>query len=178
MRKLHRRCCPQKAISPSARGNVIDRQACILCGVCKEKCTYGAIEIYGEQKTVSEVMEPLYKGYGVFHALAGRRYGERRRTDVTQADFVNAVMRECKNECLYTALETCGLATWGKYVEVLNIAMKYCFDIKTLIPQQFAEIVAGGIDMKANALEMVKTMCANCAGLAKSGVPVRDYSGL
>ena len=161
--------CPQKAISRSAQGNVIDRPACILCGACKEKCAYGAIEIYGEQKTVSEVMEPLTKDMAFFMRSQGGvtvSGGE----PTLQADFVNAVMRECKNECLYTALETCGLATWENMWKCCEYCDEILFDIKTLIPQQFAEIVAGGIDMKANALEVVKNNVRELCRLGKKVV--------
>lgn len=115
------------------------------------------------------MMEPLTKDMAFFMRSQGGvtvSGGE----PTLQADFVNAVMRECKNECLYTALETCGLATWENMWKCCEYCDEILFDIKTLIPQQFAEIVAGGIDMKANALEVVKNNVRELCRLGKKVV--------
>ncbi|HBU12720.1 MAG TPA: glycyl-radical enzyme activating protein [Clostridiales bacterium] len=148
--------CPQQAVSRAADGTVTtDRALCAACGACVHICPHEAREIYGEIMTVGEVMDGLKKDMAFFMRSGGGvtvSGGE----PALQADFVRAVMRECKSECMDTALETCGLANWDAMWKCCEYCDEILFDVKTLVPVQFSRLTAGGIDTRLKALEVVK----------------------
>lgn len=101
------RSCPQGALTTSADSGkiVTDATKCTTCFICVTKCPQRAIKKYGCQMTVQSAVQEIVKDeIFFFHSGGGVTIsgGE----PLTQPDFVAAVLRECKERGIHTAIET------------------------------------------------------------------------
>lgn len=159
--------CPTQAISMSVDQTemIVNRSVCRHCKICKAKCPNGAIELYGSEMSVTEVVNELKKDMMFFNRSNGGitiSGGE----PTLQADFVRQVMRECKQEYMYTAIETCGLASWENLWKCCEFCDEILFDIKTLVTQHFNKLLTDRNNSRSTALELVKN---NVRELRKRG---------
>ncbi|PIU22826.1 MAG: glycyl-radical enzyme activating protein [Chloroflexi bacterium CG08_land_8_20_14_0_20_45_12] len=127
--------CPMNAITISQKGRKIARTQCTLCLKCAEVCPTGAISISGKYMTIEEVMKEVgsdklfYQNSGGGVTISG---GE----PLSQWEFVLQLLKECKQEGLHTALDTCGYAPWHILEKVLEHTDLILFDIKHINSSQ------------------------------------------
>ncbi len=105
--------CPEQAISPSGDGLsvITDRSICKNCFHCYAVCPSKAVKKYGYQATVSELVAEISKDeIFYYHSKGGVTIsgGE----PLCQADFAAAVLKNCKELGIHTALESC---LYGEY---------------------------------------------------------------
>lgn len=153
-------CCnpESQALLPEA---AFDESKCILCGACAlgakepavrleqgEKridrtalrmngerlalvCPTGAISLYGEQKSVGEIIDEAERDTA-FYSRGGGGITLSGGEPLFQAEFATALLREAKRRHIHTAIETCGHVPW----ETLRNAGHYLdyvlYDIKSL----------------------------------------------
>ena len=117
----------------------IDRSLCKGCSMpCAEACVADALNIYGEKKTVDEVLKvieedaPFYARSGGGMTLSG---GE----PFLQADFALALLREARARYIRTCVETCGLADQNVMLEGAKFLNFILFDIKNMDPEKHRE---------------------------------------
>lgn len=96
-------CHNPEAIYPQAE-YLWKEENCIHCGGCEEGCFAGARVLCGTEMTVAEVMEEIRKERPYFGqdggvTVSGGEPG-------MQADFVEKLLRACKEEGIHTAVET------------------------------------------------------------------------
>jgi pyruvate formate lyase activating enzyme len=112
--------CPNEAHEKVDGRMVHHREKCETCGLCVEACYAGALQIYGREVSLSVLMDELrrdmdfYRSSGGGVTLSG---GE----PLAQAPFATALLRQCKEEGISTALDTCGSVPWT----VLEAALPY-----------------------------------------------------
>ncbi|MEW6442922.1 MAG: glycyl-radical enzyme activating protein [bacterium] len=127
------KACPEQALELTAGGMRIDRERCSACGRCEEACPAAALEVVGKPWSVAELVrevkkdEPFFRNSGGGITLGG---GE----PMLQADFVAAFLRQCKDEGLSTALDTSGIAAWGRYEKVVPHVDLLLLDLKQMDP--------------------------------------------
>lgn len=121
--------CPEEANELVGSCIKFDREKCILCGKCVTACPNEVRRISGKTMTVSQVVEEV---------LRDRKFYETSGGGVTisggevtfQADFAEAILRECKKSGLHTAIETCGYTRWHVLEQVLQYVDYVLYDIK------------------------------------------------
>lgn len=109
----------------------IDRKLCVKCGECAKVCSSKALYLTAKIMYVSEVVAIIMKD---------ERYYRRTNGGVTvsggepmlQDDFAGAILRECKNMGLHTALDTSGFAAWEQYEKVMKFVDLFLFDLKNM----------------------------------------------
>ena len=131
--------CPVGAIARNAEDPeqklIIDREKCTACGKCVDVCPEDAFDIFGKHMTVEEVMEIIKRNEAFFHNSGGGvTIGGGEAT--SQADFTLALIRECKEDYIHTAVDTCGYTTTEKGLAVLDEADLLLFDVKGIDPLQ------------------------------------------
>lgn len=125
--------CPQRALSPSETGIVVDRTKCDGCGKCAEVCPSGALRLAGRQMTADEVLgqvardDPFYSHSGGGLTLSG---GE----PLSQPDFALELLRGARRLGFHTAVETTGEASADAVRRVLGEADLILFDVKHINP--------------------------------------------
>jgi pyruvate formate lyase activating enzyme len=121
--------CPQKALSAGAHQPELDKSLCNGCGLCQQVCAGKALKLFGEEKTVEEVLEvvnkdrPFYRRSGGGMTLSG---GE----PAMQPQFAAELLREAGRTGLNTNVETCGYAPWDSLWSLLRESDLVYYDLK------------------------------------------------
>lgn len=109
----------------------VNQQACTVCGRCARECLYGALQIWGEDKSVDEVIGIVRKDIEYFKNSNGGMTvsgGE----PLLQADFVRELLRRAKEEGIHTALDTAGNVPWEHFEKVLPFTDLVLLDLKIM----------------------------------------------
>jgi pyruvate formate lyase activating enzyme len=121
--------CPQEAHIFNEEGHQYLRSACIACGECTQECYAQALEVSGRVMTVAEVLtevlkdRPFYETSGGGMTLSG---GE----PMQQFEFALALLQAARTENLHTCIETSGVSTTERYLEIRPYVDLFYFDIK------------------------------------------------
>ena len=103
-------------------------ERCIGCGKCQEGCFAGAKIECGKRYTVSELVaeiaddKPYYKDSGGVTLTGGE--------PTCQADFAEAVLKECRVQGIKRAVETNMTRSWSTLVRVLCLCNYIMCDLK------------------------------------------------
>lgn len=103
--------------------------ACDACFQCVDACLANARVVYGTRMSVEEVVSKVKEDmlfYRKSHGGVTMTGGE----VCLQADFAAAVLRECREAGIHTAIETCGFAKWEKVESVVRQVDYLMYDFK------------------------------------------------
>lgn len=136
-----RRCvqsCPRGAISMDGATGLprIDRTLCEGCTTfeCAGACNYEALRRSGRYYTVPELMAVLQRDRNFWGTEGGVTFsgGE----PLMQSDFLQAVLAECREQLMHTAIESSAYADRGRFLTTLrNIDFAF-IDVKHMDPEQ------------------------------------------
>ena len=113
---------------------VFDRSLCIGCGSCVSQCIHGALQLFGTEVTVEELLPRLLEDRAFYETTGGGvtlSGGE----CLLQADFCAALLRALKQEGIHTAVDTCGFVQRAAFEKVLPYTDLFLVDIKAIDPQ-------------------------------------------
>jgi len=136
--------CPLGAIILDGDGIHIDRAKCDRCMKCLDVCYPHAIRCAGERKSVEEVIEEVSKDE-LFYRNSGGGVTISGGEPLFQPQFTLALLKECKERQLHTALDTCGFANWKEMEGILDYTDLVLFDIKHLDPEM--HLMGTGLEM-------------------------------
>lgn len=121
--------CPQKAIEFVDGYPVTNEGKCNLCGKCTDFCTSNAREIIGKEMTVKDLMKEIIKDEAFYDESNGGvtfSGGE----PLMHADYLNDILRACKNRGIHTTIDTSGYADWSQFEKIIDNTDLFLFDIK------------------------------------------------
>jgi pyruvate formate lyase activating enzyme len=110
-------------------GVVVERDRCVVCGMCRDACPTEAISIIGRQVSVEELVREVEKDRKYIMSAAGGvtfSGGE----PLMQGDFLGAAAEALKAEGYHIAVETCGYAEYDKLAAVMDSVDLFLYDIK------------------------------------------------
>jgi pyruvate formate lyase activating enzyme len=125
------KACPYKAITLGANRMSISRKLCSSCGECSQECPTGALAVVGKETSVEEVMKEIDKDavfYGESEGGVTFSGGE----PLLQFDFLNALLDECKDRSIHTAVDTCGHASPEAVEKISHKVDLFLYDIKLM----------------------------------------------
>ncbi len=128
--------CPTNAIKGFLENRQIDRLVCLAknnCSACVEICPSKAMEIVGKRMTVKEVVNEVSEDT-LFYQRSGGGMCISGGDPTLQPEFTIEVLKQCQEEFIDTAVETCGLATWEVIRDVAQYADYLLIDIKHMDP--------------------------------------------
>ena len=102
---------------------------CNLCGECVAHCLYGAREICGKEVTIEEVIPEILKDKALYQNSNGGvtfSGGE----CMLQIDFLEAILKRCKEEGMHTAVDTAGHVSFDKFERILPYTDLFLYDLK------------------------------------------------
>jgi pyruvate formate lyase activating enzyme len=123
--------CPYDALELTPDGMRLDRERCTVCGLCEEACPAGALEIIGREWTTEALYAEVAKDRA-FYETSGGGVTVSGGEPVMQAEFVEALLRLCREAGIHTALDTCGHADWGIYQRLLPFVDLVLYDLKLM----------------------------------------------
>jgi len=124
--------CPVGKHRISARTRlheIVQDVECIGCRKCEQACTFSALSVVGEVKTISELMEiieedrPFYELSGGGVTLGGGEV-------LMQPEAAANLLMVCKQRGINTAIETCGYARPEALMKVAEFTDLFLYDVK------------------------------------------------
>lgn len=134
----------------------IDRDKCDNCGKCAEACTARALYMCGTDYTLDEIMKRVYRDKPFFDRSGGGvtvSGGE----CLYQPDFLEALLKRCKEEGIHTAVDTTGYADWSVLERILPYTDLFLYDLKHLDSEMHKKVI--GVPNE-RILENVKKLAA------------------
>jgi pyruvate formate lyase activating enzyme len=113
----------------------VDRDRCDGCLECADTCPAGALNVYGEIRTVDEVLTSVEQD-GVFYSRSGGGMTLSGGEPMFQPEFAVALLREARVRRIDTAMETCGHCDWEALEQACRNLDSLLFDIKSLDPDR------------------------------------------
>jgi pyruvate formate lyase activating enzyme len=123
--------CERKAISSVSGSVAINRQKCVVCSSCSDECPSEALTIAGKRLKVNEILEEIEKDRSFYEESGGGvtfSGGE----PLMQPDFLNALLKECKERGIHTVVDTCGFARYEIIEKIRGKVDLFLYDIKTM----------------------------------------------
>jgi pyruvate formate lyase activating enzyme len=149
--------CPESAISRLGKSVSINREKCSLCGTCFQKCPTGALAIVGKEMNLNEVLKEIEKDLIFYDESKGGvtfSGGE----PLLQLNFLNALLEECRERNIHTAVDTCGYASRKSVGMMSDKADLFLYDIKMMDERKHRKYT--GVSNKP-ILENFKTLAEN-----------------
>ncbi|MEG0086243.1 MAG: glycyl-radical enzyme activating protein [Niameybacter sp.] len=123
--------CPEGVHTLENGEHLLDRTKCKTCGACASHCMTKALSMAGVTMTVEEVMEEVMKDVEFYKTSNGGvtfSGGEA----LLQIDFLEAVLRACKQNSLHVTIETAGNVKWEHFERILPHVDLFLYDIKMM----------------------------------------------
>lgn len=137
--------CPNGALSLTPDGISIDRELCVGCGACASECPSTAMELLGKRWVLDDLIDEVEKDRAYFEKSEGGITVSGGEPSM-QADFVAALLRECKQRGLHTALDTCGQCARETLDMLLPGADMVLYDLKEMDPGKHKAFTGSSIE--------------------------------
>lgn len=123
--------CPVKKHKIDTFGkHIIDNSIeCIGCRKCEEICINSALKIAGEKKKISELLKIIEEDRA-FYETSGGGVTLGGGEVLMQPEAAISLLSACKNNCINTAIETCGHTTREVIEKVADYVDLFLFDLK------------------------------------------------
>lgn len=153
------RRCPQKAIELKEGYPKIEESKCTLCGKCTDFCPNSAREHVGKDMTVQELMKEIIKDE-VFYDESGGGVTFSGGEPLVHTDFLNEVLKLCKERGIHTALDTSGFAPWEKLEKIADKVDLFLYDIKLMDNEKHLKYIGvQNIDILENLKKLSDRGC-------------------
>jgi pyruvate formate lyase activating enzyme len=123
--------CPSGAIARRKGLIEIDRFECDGCGRCVDACPSQAVELAGRRVDPAEVLEQVFQDR-IFHEGSGGGVTFSGGEPLMQADFLEALLEECRRREAHTAIDTCGYVPPAVMARFAGRADLFLFDFKVM----------------------------------------------
>ena len=125
--------CTNNAIRLAEGEHRIDYARCQSCGNCRDQCFYGALILYGNSMTVTEVWD-VVKRDKMFYDESGGGVTVSGGEPLLYPKFVRGLFELCRREGIDTCVETCGCVNQEALHEVIPVTDHFLFDLKLMDP--------------------------------------------
>lgn len=134
----------------------VDRNIqCIGCRKCEKACLYNAINIAGEDWTVSKLLESIKEDMD-FYRMSGSGGVTLGGGEVTrQIEAATSLLMACKRDGINTAIETCGYVNQDKLRKISEFVDLFLFDIKHMDPVRHKELTGVNNEIILSNIKML-----------------------
>lgn len=112
---------------------------CINCKKCEESCLQSAIEIVGEDKYITELIDITNEDKD-FYTMSGGGLTVGGGECTSQAESLISLLENAHIEGINTAIETCGYTDIKKLEKIKDYVDLFLFDIKHMDPVKHKEL--------------------------------------
>ena len=104
-------------------------EKCDMCGKCTYACPNGARRICGREYTVSEVLKEILKDKA-FYETSGGGVTFSGGECMLQIDFLEEILKKCKENKVHTAVDTAGCIPWEYFLKIMPYTNLFLYDVK------------------------------------------------
>ena len=104
-------------------------ESCDFCGKCVLFCPHDAREICGREYSLNEVMREIVKDKETYENSGGGvtfSGGE----CMLQIDFLEEILKKCKEHGIHTAVDTAGCVAFDKFERIFEYTDMFLYDVK------------------------------------------------
>ncbi|EOL43431.1 choline TMA-lyase-activating enzyme [Enterococcus caccae] len=113
--------------------------ACNGCRACVDVCPMAALNITGEIKTISELMEVIHED-DAFYEQSGGGVTLSGGECTAQPEAALALLQACRADGINTAVETCGHSRMDRLMKMAEYINLFLFDLKHMDPVRHNEL--------------------------------------
>jgi pyruvate formate lyase activating enzyme len=128
-----RRACSLGTSIPGRGALPARHERCRLCGSCVAACPAAARRWVGEQMSVAQVLEAVWRDR-IFYDESGGGVTFSGGEPLLQFEFLRACLGACRARGLRTAVDTCGLARPEQLLALAPLADLFLYDLKLMDP--------------------------------------------
>ncbi|MFW9807870.1 MAG: glycyl-radical enzyme activating protein [Candidatus Thorarchaeota archaeon] len=139
------RACPEEALELTPDGLKIDREKCVVCGICEDKCPTGAVKVMGKVWSSEDLVQELLRDKVFFETSNGGvtlSGGEA----TYQADFAIELAKSLQKADIHVALDTCGYCSEKVLRDILPHVDMVLYDLKQMDPIKHKEFTGVSLD--------------------------------
>ena len=131
-------------------------EKCDLCGRCTIYCPHDAREVCGTEYTVYEVLNTILKDKA-FYENSGGGVTFSGGECMLQIDFLTEVLKACKENGIYTAVDTAGHVPYEHFEKILPYTDLFLYDVKCFDGEKHRQYTGVGNEL---ILENLKKLLA------------------
>jgi glycyl-radical enzyme activating protein family protein len=132
--------CPVGIHQMENQEHIVDRSInCTGCGKCVSVCPKSALDISGEFKTISEILDVIKEDES-FYEISGGGVTLSGGECTLQFEAARDLLKACKEYGIHTAIETCGYTEPQKALALSEYVDLYLFDLKHMDPKRHTEL--------------------------------------
>ncbi len=121
--------CPHAAQDFSGNAHRLVRSACVSCGKCVSVCAAGALQQYGREMTVEELL-PVLEADRAFYENSGGGVTLSGGECLLYPDFCAQLLERLKRDGISTAVDTCGFVPRSALEKVMPYTDCFLYDVK------------------------------------------------
>lgn len=138
----------------SDTGLFLRRDLCQICGECVRQCPVEALKMIGQEMDVPAIMSIIMEDM-VFYSQSGGGVTLGGGEPTLWPELATALLRECKNNLLHTAIESCAYSDWYNWSIILPYLDLIFVDIKVMNEKRHLEVTGSSNQL---ILENVKRL--------------------
>ncbi|HZK53335.1 MAG TPA: glycyl-radical enzyme activating protein [Desulfosporosinus sp.] len=127
----------------------IDRQLCNECLLCTEACPSKALEVFGKQTSIDDIIKAVEKD-SVFYGRSGGGLTFSGGEPLMQVEFISEVLKVARRRRINTTIETCGYADWSSFEKVCPHLNSLIMDIKCMDSKKHLEFTNSSNELILN----------------------------
>ena len=112
--------------------HTIDRSKCIACGICAKECYHGALEVFGKNYTIDEILQEVAKDNCFYGENGGITISG--GDPVMQHDELIKLLSTLKQNGYNVCIETSGYTSKEKIQEIAKYVDIFLYDYKETNP--------------------------------------------
>ncbi len=132
-------CCNGVHYLDENKEHRLDRTKCTGCLLCAQTCYANALAGVGQNVEVSGLLTSILEDKPYYDNSSGGvtfSGGEA----MLQIDFLEEILKRCKNELIHTAVDTAGCVPWEYFERILNVTDLFLYDVKAADPVRHKEL--------------------------------------
>lgn len=153
--------CPQSAISMQEDGPRIDRQLCVKCFQCTERCYAASKYVVGEEYSIEDLYKQIDKDR-VFYSMKGGGVTFSGGEPLTHPKYLRDIAKVCSERGIDVAVESCGCGNYEEFKEALPYINSMFLDIKHINSAEHKKLTGSGNE----------EILQNIKRIAGSGIPI------